>query len=84
MISHAMMFPNKRAEIETILASSLIRSIIPRKISRNPIARAHGVRALKSGAIFIKPPMYLTGAMMIAAAFARITTNSPSAIGRAK
>lgn len=84
IISHAIIFPNRRADIDTIFASSLIKSMKPRKISKSPIATAPGVRAFNSGQIFINQPTYLIGDIMIAAAFARMMTNKPRAMGRAK
>ena len=84
IISHAIMFPNRRADMEITFASSLIRSINPRNMSSSHMAKAPGVRAFSRGQILIKPPTYLTGAMMIAAILASIITKSPSAIGSAK
>ena len=84
MISPAMTFPNNRAETEMTFAISLMMSIIPKNTSRMPIRKSLTLRALKSGPILMKLPMYFTGEIRKAVIFHPMTTKIPSAMVREK
>lgn len=84
MISHAITFPNKRADIDITFAHSLIISIIHKKKLRHHIPKSLIVLAVRRGQIFIKFQIYFFGEREKATIFAHITTNIPRAIVREK